>query len=1527
MSKAIRTIALFGAVIFISYTAISQTPVRIMPLGDSITYGSGAAGGYRLPLYISLTNAGYNVDFVGTQTGNSDPGLGTEINHEGHGGWRITSPSNGLYDYIYGWFEAIEDPHVILLHIGTNDSSGFDDSLDDVDNLDLLITRLAECQPSAQIIVTSLMKRGEPNYSNITNYFNPYVPGKLAGQQALGRNVTFLDMHAYLELSDMPDNLHPDAGGYQKMADAWFPAITNLVGTNVVANQPAPIRAHESEIHTSVDITFNKALSFESATNTANYALSGGLTVTAASLSGDQRTVTLTTSSQSAGTTYTITMNNLEDETTPTPLSIPSNSQVDFIALTPRGADNHVSEYDDYTLVYAIDLPDNSNYDESPVGYSIDRSTTIPVGSFSRVAYYLELRKEGEDLQYIWTSMDAFTDDACKIGFPTIASGAVYQQIVDNMNIFCNVDGVVTGTGITTGNIEFWPWNYSSANAIGIPNADSGGNVYDFGDTISTGGNYGSMQVHNHGASQVLMAINRWNSASTMNLGIGNQPSGNPDWTFNYNSAEYIVKTLQVYAKIDTVETTAPTALSATGGAAGTQISVVFSETLDASSFDGSCFSLDNGVKVIETRVLEDNKRVVITTSLQPENTALTLTMNNIRDLSGNRISDNSTIAVSPYAMPAQITANAGSLADGYTHIYTLDIDTHNNFRYAGSEMYSYDQSSLTGAFDRVAYYLELVRFNSTTQYVWTSMDAFTLNKQNTGVPTFNSGAVFQQIVSNLVVESNVSGVTDGSFTAGNIEFWPNDYSQANGISIPGASDSLFDFGDTRSSGGTYGSMQVHNYLEGHTVFGFNNWNRNEEAGIGIGNRNHDYRDWTHAFNAENEYIKRTLYVLIRQAATPPASLTPPPNPQVVTDNIPASSDYMHAYTIDIPVNGYFNNSTSNQVYTSTDNSAVLPQISKRTAYYLELVNGATTQYVWTAMDSFTDDYAKLKVPVVGTLFQQYVSNLVVESNVSGVTDGSFSAGNIEFWPSNYGGSNSTGVPGASNDFDWGDSGGSSTWAGHGCMQVHNYIEQETIFAINHYNNGGTVAIGIGNERAPGTGTTDWTFTYNAGNYNSRTLHIFVQPDYASAGTTPAPEVDRHVVSRELNAVAITYDTEVSDDAAMTSHYSLNNGVSISSATLLSNKRTVRLETSALTEGQSYTLTLGGITAREPNGTPMPAGTTYNFTVENLDLPAFMSAVPEVGDYQLAYELAVATHTYYANGSDYTFDESRFPQQANIERIAYCMELEKSGVTTWAWASMDAFENNIRYIGVPTADHGKTYQMYVNNMNVYASANAAVTTGVGITTGNIEFWPNNYGKGNAIGIPNASGSAYDFGDDIDENTPVGHGSMQVHNHGEGHTIMSLVSFGSDNRTPGLGIGNNLPENYSQNGDDPDWTFQSNAGSYSTRNIYVLVKYTNTPAVITEVGDVDIFVHPQSHTIKVHESVSMNVYAPDASTYQWLKDGVMIPQANSTTLQITDAAVDDSATYSVVVTDGDGDVAVSDSAVLNVIAEGSVIILR
>jgi hypothetical protein len=76
-------------------------PVKIMPVGDSITEGKYTQGGYRKPLYQMLKDNGYFVTFVGKED-NGDPANDTgfsagmeDPNHEGYGSARIGMLLNG----------------------------------------------------------------------------------------------------------------------------------------------------------------------------------------------------------------------------------------------------------------------------------------------------------------------------------------------------------------------------------------------------------------------------------------------------------------------------------------------------------------------------------------------------------------------------------------------------------------------------------------------------------------------------------------------------------------------------------------------------------------------------------------------------------------------------------------------------------------------------------------------------------------------------------------------------------------------------------------------------------------------------------------------------------------------------------------------------------------------------------------------------------------------------------------------------------------------------------------------------------------------------------------------------------------------------------------------------------------------------------------------------------------------------------------------------------------------------------------
>lgn len=130
-----------------------------------------------------------------------------------------------------------------------------------------------------------------------------------------------------------------------------------------------------------------------------------------------------------------------------------------------------------YGIVYELNIPNSARYNFNAIAYAQDNSALVPASGFTRIAYALELVKSVTPTvtQWVWVSFDrpANITSAQKIGVPnkTPASpagttyhypnGTAGDTIIANMNIFSNVSGLTTGTAISTGNIEFWPYNYS----------------------------------------------------------------------------------------------------------------------------------------------------------------------------------------------------------------------------------------------------------------------------------------------------------------------------------------------------------------------------------------------------------------------------------------------------------------------------------------------------------------------------------------------------------------------------------------------------------------------------------------------------------------------------------------------------------------------------------------------------------------------------------------------------------------------------------------------------------------------------------------------------------------------------------------------------------------------------------------------------------------------------------------------------------------------------------------------------------
>jgi sialate O-acetylesterase len=233
---------------------------------------------------------------------------------------------------------------------------------------------------------------------------------------------------------------------------------------------------------------------------------------------------------------------------------------------------------------------------------------------------------------------------------------------------------------------------------------------------------------------------------------------------------------------------------------------------------------------------------------------------------------------------------------------------------------------------------------------------------------------------------------------------------------------------------------------------------------------------------------------LVNKAGLPTAAFRAGKVPEPVAADpvkIPEMDGYRIVYQIKIPANADY--SALAPKY-DIDHSAKTAPFTK-VAYMIELQKiGGEVQYAFASMDAFTDDVKKTGIPTAasGSKFMEQVKNLTVRSNVEGVTACTDSdGGNIEFCPGNYSPPNAKNIPEANAQvFDFGDA-ASDKIPGYGCMQVHNWKEKQTVFAINRWGSQGTVDIGIGN--SPGPKSTDWTFTGNANDYILRHLTVLVK--------------------------------------------------------------------------------------------------------------------------------------------------------------------------------------------------------------------------------------------------------------------------------------------------------------------------------------------------------------------------------------------------------------------------------------------------
>ncbi len=220
----------------LKHTSLSSTslePIRILPLGDSLTYGvgssscdNGGCAGYRLPLYQSLKDDGVNFTLVGTES--TGPDSLPEKNHEGHSGWRIdqiTAIANSVITQT--------NPDIILLHIGSNDVAQQLNLPTAPQRLGELVDLITTLAPDVHLVVALVVpvQGNVYGYDTLIQNYNSGIEPILAQKQAQGKKVYTVNMYSTINSSftsqdyAYSDPAHLSNIGYEKMAMRWKNAL------------------------------------------------------------------------------------------------------------------------------------------------------------------------------------------------------------------------------------------------------------------------------------------------------------------------------------------------------------------------------------------------------------------------------------------------------------------------------------------------------------------------------------------------------------------------------------------------------------------------------------------------------------------------------------------------------------------------------------------------------------------------------------------------------------------------------------------------------------------------------------------------------------------------------------------------------------------------------------------------------------------------------------------------------------------------------------------------------------------------------------------------------------------------------------------------------------------------------------------------------------------------------------------------------------------------------------------------------
>jgi len=201
----------------------SATPLRLMPLGDSVTWGyqSTDGNGYRSTLFNLLAQEGHSLEFVGSNP-NGDM---SQPDNEGWPGYEINAIGAKAHGTVPGY-----KPNIYTVMMGVNDCGNNDDIANAANRISAVFDDLWSMTPDATIIMATITPNGWGSpWEDYVQQVNQDLHDLFNGLYAAGKRIEFVDFHdgdtALTHPNDFADNLHPNDEGYAKMGNLWFLGI------------------------------------------------------------------------------------------------------------------------------------------------------------------------------------------------------------------------------------------------------------------------------------------------------------------------------------------------------------------------------------------------------------------------------------------------------------------------------------------------------------------------------------------------------------------------------------------------------------------------------------------------------------------------------------------------------------------------------------------------------------------------------------------------------------------------------------------------------------------------------------------------------------------------------------------------------------------------------------------------------------------------------------------------------------------------------------------------------------------------------------------------------------------------------------------------------------------------------------------------------------------------------------------------------------------------------------------------------